>query len=75
VKRSMFRSELAGIASIVVLGSALHFAFEWSGRVIPIGQIGLTVLGILFVLFTFPTPQLSVFTEPVTGGRGIVEQC
>jgi hypothetical protein len=71
----MFRSELGRIAFIVVLGSALHFAFEWSGRVIPIAPIALAVLGILFVLFTFHTPQLSIFTDPVTGGRGIVEQC
>jgi hypothetical protein len=176
VKRSILRWELGGIAFIVVLGSVLHFAFEWSGRALPIapiaavnesvwehlklgfwpaliyaaleygrfgksvnnfslaktigiylipitivvlyyaytailghgllqvdiaifvvavivGQlvsykllitsplparlnrfapIALTVLGILFVLFTFYTPQLSVFRDPVSGGYGIV---
>ncbi|MFC1927540.1 DUF6512 family protein [Chloroflexota bacterium] len=176
MKKRILRWELGGIVFIVVLGSLLHFAFEWSGRVIPIapiaavnesvwehlklgfwpalvyavleysrfrksannflsaktlgiylipitivvvfysytailghdllivdiasfvvavivGQlvsyrlliasplparlnrfapIGLAVLGILFVLFTFYTPQLSLFRDPVTGGYGIV---
>ena len=175
-KTSTLRWELGGIAFIVVLGSVLHFAFEWSGRstavapiaavnesvwehlklgfwpalvyaaleygrfgkssdnfpfaktlgiyLIPItivvlfylytailgqdllildiaifvvavivGQlvsykllissplpaslnrfapIALAVLGVLFVLFTFYTPQLSVFRDPVTGGYGVV---
>lgn len=31
--------ELAGIVFIVVLGSVLHFAFEWSGRWTPIAPI------------------------------------
>jgi hypothetical protein len=31
--------ELAGIIFIVVLGTVLHFAFEWSGRWIPIAPI------------------------------------
>ena len=31
--------ELAGIVFIVVLGTVLHFAFEWSGRWIPIALI------------------------------------
>jgi len=34
--------------------------------------IALAVLGILFVLFTFYTPQLALFRDPVTGGYGIV---
>jgi len=175
-KKNIFRWELGGIAFIVVLGSVLHFAFEWSGRAIPIapiaavnesvwehlklgfwpalvyagleysrfgrsannfslartlgiclipitivalyyaytailghgflqvdiaifvvavivGQlvsyrllmasplperlnrfapIALAVLGILFVLFTFYTPQLALFRDSVTGGYGIV---
>ena len=39
VKKSILRWELGGIAFIVVLGSLLHFAFEWSGRAIPIAPI------------------------------------
>jgi len=170
------RWELGGIAFIVVLGSVLHFAFEWSGRAIAIAPIAavnesvwehlklgfwpaliyaaleygrfgksvnnfasaktigiylipitivvlyyaykailghgllqvdiaifvvavivgqlvsyklliasplparlnrfapivLAILGVLFVVFTFYTPQLSVFRDPVSGGYGIV---
>jgi hypothetical protein len=175
-RKSTLRWELGGIAFIIVLGSVLHFAFEWSGRAIAIapiaavnesvwehlklgfwpaliyaaleyrcfgkfvdnfrsaktigiylipitivvlyyayaatlghgllqiditifviavilGQlmscklliasplparlnrfapIALAVLGVLFVLFAFHTPQLSVFRDPVSGGYGIV---
>jgi hypothetical protein len=39
VKKSILRWELGGIAFIVVLGSVLHFAFEWSGRAIPLAAI------------------------------------
>ena len=39
MKKSVLRWELAGIIFIVVLGTVLHFAFEWSGRAIPIAPI------------------------------------
>jgi hypothetical protein len=39
VKKSILRWELGGIAFIVVLGSLLHFAFEWSGGAIPVASI------------------------------------
>jgi hypothetical protein len=39
VKKSILRWELAGIVFIVVLGTILHFTFEWSGRWIPIAPI------------------------------------
>jgi hypothetical protein len=39
VKKNVLRWELGGIAFIVVLGSLLHFVFEWSGRAIPIAPI------------------------------------
>jgi hypothetical protein len=39
VKKSILRWELGGIAFIVVVGSALHFVFEWSGRAIPVAPI------------------------------------
>jgi hypothetical protein len=39
VKKSILRWELGGIFFIVVLGSLLHFTFEWSGRAIPIAPI------------------------------------
>jgi hypothetical protein len=38
-KKRILRWELGGIAFIVVLGAVLHFAFEWSGRAIPIAPI------------------------------------
>ena len=38
-KKSILLWELAGIIFIVVLGSVLHFAFEWSGRWTPIAPI------------------------------------
>ena len=39
VKRSILRWELGGIVFIVVLGTVLHFVFEWSGRAVPIAPI------------------------------------
>ena len=38
-KKSILRWELGGIAFIVVLGSVLHFAFEWSGYAVPVAPI------------------------------------
>jgi Family of unknown function (DUF6512) len=40
VKRRVLRWELAGIVFIVVVGTVLHFAFEWSGGWIPLAPIG-----------------------------------
>jgi hypothetical protein len=39
MKRSILKWELIGIAVISILGSALHFAFEWSGSWPPMGVI------------------------------------
>jgi hypothetical protein len=39
VKRSILIWELGGIFFIIVLGSVLHFVFEWSGRAIPVAPI------------------------------------
>jgi hypothetical protein len=39
VKRSILRWELGGILFTVVVGTVLHFAFDWSGRWIPIAPI------------------------------------
>jgi len=39
VKKRILLWELAGIIFIVVLGSLLHFIFEWSGSAIPIAPI------------------------------------
>ena len=39
MRRGTLRWELGGIAFIIVLGSVLHFAFEWSGRAIAIAPI------------------------------------
>jgi len=39
VKKSILRWELGGILFIVVLGSLLHFVFEWSGNWAPVGAI------------------------------------
>jgi hypothetical protein len=72
VRNGILRWELGRIAFIIVLGSVLHFAFEWSGRAVAIAPIALAVLSVLFVLFTLHAPQLSVFRDPVSGGYGIV---
>jgi len=39
MKRSILRWELIGIAVIAIVGSVLHFAFEWSGSWPPMGVI------------------------------------
>ena len=39
MKKSILRWELAGIVFIVVLGTVLHFAFEWLGRAVPVAPI------------------------------------
>jgi hypothetical protein len=39
MKRSVLRWELIGIGVITVVGSVLHFAFEWSGQLEPVGVI------------------------------------
>jgi hypothetical protein len=38
-KKRILRWELGGIAFIVVLGSLLHFVFEWSGGALPVAWI------------------------------------
>ena len=39
MKRSVLRWELIGVIVISVLGTILHFAFEWSGEWAPLGAI------------------------------------
>jgi hypothetical protein len=39
MKRSILKWELIGIAIISLVGSALHFVFEWSGNWTPVGVI------------------------------------
>ncbi len=39
MKRSVLKWELVGIAVISMLGSALHFVFEWAGGWEPVGVI------------------------------------
>jgi len=39
MKERVLRWELGGIVFVVVLGTVLHFAFEWSGRWIPLAPI------------------------------------
>jgi len=39
MKRSILRWELVGMGVIIVLGSLLHFAFDWSGHWTPVGSI------------------------------------
>jgi len=50
----------------LLIGSPLP---ERANRFAP---IALTVLGILFVLFTFYPPHLPLFRDPISGGYGIV---
>jgi hypothetical protein len=38
-RRSILGWELGGIVFIVVLGTVLHFAFDWSGRWVPLAPI------------------------------------
>ena len=38
-KKSILRWELGGIAFIIVLGSLLHFIFEWSGGALPVAWL------------------------------------
>lgn len=37
MKRSILRWELVGIAAISIAGALLHFVFEWSGGLAPVG--------------------------------------
>jgi hypothetical protein len=37
MRRSVLRWELVGIAVISIVGSVLHFVFEWSGNLEPVG--------------------------------------
>ncbi len=39
MKRSILKWELVGIAVIAIAGSLLHFVFEWSGGLAPVGAI------------------------------------
>ena len=39
MRKGFLRWELGGIVFIVVLGSVLHFVFEWSGRAVPVAPI------------------------------------
>jgi len=39
MKRSILRWELVGIVVISILGSVLHFVFDWSGSLEPVGVI------------------------------------
>jgi hypothetical protein len=39
VKKRILRWEFGGTVFIVVLGTVLHFVFEWSGRSIPVAAI------------------------------------
>jgi predicted ferric reductase len=60
----------------VILGQLMSYklliASPLPARLNRFAPIALAVLGVLFVLFTFYTPQLSVFRDPVSGGYGIV---
>ena len=38
-KKRILRWELGGIAFIVILGSLLHFVFEWSGDALPVAWL------------------------------------
>ena len=65
--------------SIFFISAALAYIFEvWfaeSGRH-PKGpkripQVILLVIALLFIIFTFVTPRINIFHDPVTGGYGI----
>ncbi len=50
----------------------LRMASALAKRLDRFAPIVLTVLAILFVVFTFCTPQLSLFRDSISGGYGIV---
>jgi hypothetical protein len=63
------------IAAVIVgqlVSYRLLVASPLSARLNRFAPIALAVLGVLFVLFTFHAPQLSVFRDPISGGYGIV---
>ena len=65
--------------SIFFISAALAYIFEvWlvEGDRLPTGskripEITLAVIALLFVIFSFATPRINIFRDPVTGGYGI----
>jgi hypothetical protein len=65
--------------AIFYIAAATAFGFEWWAfrkklmlwKHPQLGLGALVVIGILFVIFTFATPRIPLFQDPVTGGFGI----
>jgi hypothetical protein len=72
----LFEADIAIFVVAVIVGQLVSYKLlissPLSGRLNRFAPIALAVLGILFVLFTFYPPQLSLFKDSVTGGYGIV---
>jgi hypothetical protein len=72
----LLQADVAVFVVAVILGQLVShkplIASPLPARLNRFAPIALAVLGVLFVLFTFHTPQLSVFRDPVSGGYGIV---
>ena len=74
--RRLLQIDIAVFVVAVTLGQLvsckLLLASPLPSRLNRFAPIALAVLSALFVLFTFYTPQLSAFKDPVSGGYGIV---
>jgi hypothetical protein len=61
----------------VVMGQSVSYKLmtwnETSRIYTNISIIALTILAVLFVIFTFYPPQLPIFQDPISGGYGIVK--
>ena len=70
MKRSVLRWELVGIGVISLVGSALHFVFEWSGDWAPIGVIAAVNESVWehFKLAFWPALLYGVFEYPFLRG-------
>jgi hypothetical protein len=74
--QGLLQVDIAIFVVAVILGQLVSYrlliASPLPARLNRFIPIALAVLGVLFVLFTFYTPQLPVFRDPVSGGHGIV---
>ena len=72
----LLRIDIAVFVVAVILGQLVSYRLlivsPLPARLNRFAPIALAVLGVLFALFTFYTPQLSVFRDPISGGYGIV---
>jgi hypothetical protein len=72
----LLQVDIAIFVVAVMVGQLVSYkvpiASPLSARLNRFAPIALAAMGILFVLFTFYTPRLLLFRDPVSGGYGIV---